>query len=126
MGVGIEVLRNGINDLLESHPSLEPFQSTIQGAKGARLRRYLTFSGHPIGHEHTLKTHQNIWVRRDDVRWNRLRDIECILKTAAELRNSDGANSNLFAVPAFQDADLIRFKIINLSQAARVITEVVS
>lgn len=122
----IDALRVGIADLLESHPSILPFVSSVPESMGIRLRRYRTVSGNPIGHEHTPTTLQNIWVRRDDVRWNRLKDLEATLKLSSELADNTKANSNLFVVPEFRNADLIRFAVRDMSQAARVIAEVVS
>lgn len=120
----IDSLRDAIASALDCDPRLTFFESRVPGAKGVRLRRYVDRSGRPIGHEHTLTTQQNLWVRRDDVRLSRVGDIPHVLKTANELSDYDSANSNLFAVEAFRNRDLIRFKITDVSQALRVLSEV--
>lgn len=113
-----------IEGFLSSHLSVEKFELTREGSKSVRLKRYLIDGERPVGHEHTLTTMQNIWVRRDDVRLGRLRDVSHVIKTAAELANKESANSNLFAVPQFNGCDLIRFGVRTPAEAVRVLSEV--
>jgi hypothetical protein len=118
----IDGLRDAIENVLGGLRHSKPFDSPIAGAKGVRLKRYIV-GGIPVGHEHTTSTVQNIWVRRDDVRLSRLIDIAHKIKTADELKARSGANSNLFAVGAFRDRDLIRFGVKSEAEAFRVLSE---
>lgn len=114
-----EELRNAIRALLISHPAI-----SISGAgHAAHAERYLTREGNPIGFEPDRVEHQNLWVTANSVRLHVLRDLDFVEYDKAKFSDSK-PNHNLFGEAAFKDADLVRFKVTSLWQAARVILEV--
>lgn len=120
--MSVDSVKTTIEGFLQNFIGAEPF-STSPSAKDIRLKRYVV-NGLPIGHEHTTKTMQNLWVCSDDVRISRLKDISHVLKRAEKLSGNTGANSNLFALPEFKGFDLLRFSVRNESEAVRILSEV--
>lgn len=112
-------LRDAIRALLNSHPGISP--SPVGHA--AHAERYLTRKGMPIGFEPDRIEHQNIWVRADAVRLHMISGIDHVTYQHTDFATSK-PNHNLFGEPAFKDNDLIRFKIVDIWQAVRVILEV--
>lgn len=114
-----EELRNAIRALLDSHPNIV----VSPAGHATHAERYLTTQGQPIGLEPDRVRFQNLWVRADGVRRHVLADIDHVPYRQAGFAESK-PNHNLFGEPTFRDCDLIRFKVANLWQAARVIREV--
>jgi hypothetical protein len=114
-----EELRNAIRALLTSHPAI----STSGAGHAAHAERYLTSDGKPIGFEPDRVEHQNLWVTANSVRLHMLRDLDFVEYDKTKFSDSK-PNHNLFGEAALKDADLVRFKVTSLWQAARVILEV--
>ena len=122
MTIAIDALRSLIEAVLNGLPESRFFASSVAGARGVRLKRYVV-GRIPVGHEHTPKTLQNIWVRRGDIRLSRLVDIPHTIKSAKELKSKSGANSNLFALEEFRNCDLVRFGVKSEAEIIRVLAE---
>ncbi|TIT66274.1 MAG: hypothetical protein E5W90_13015 [Mesorhizobium sp.] len=114
-----EELREAIRALLASHPAI----SVSTKGHATHAERYVASNGAPLGFEPARVRHQNLWVRADSVRTNRLNDIESEPYDHSIFAASK-PNHNLFGEPAFKDADLICFKVTGLWQAVRIIAEV--
>lgn len=116
-----EELGEAVKALIESHPRVSV--SPKNHAKHAD--RYLTADGAPIGREPGRVRFQNLWVRADSVNRRRLRDLE---EPDSYFDHTTFAtskpNHDLFGEPAFKDCDLIRYRVRDLWQAARIIAEV--
>lgn len=112
-------LGKAVQMLLESHPGI----STSSSGHVAHVERYITKSGQPIGLELRVMSFKNIWVRADSVRRNQLADID---QQFYDHRTFDTSkpNHDLYGEHAFKDTDLICFKVKELWQAVRVISEV--
>lgn len=116
---GLE-LRAAIRALLETHPDL----AVSSVGHVAHVWRYMSSEGSPIGLEPERVRFQNIWVRADTVRLHKLGGIDKRLYPLADFHKSKPKH-DLYGEARFQNADLICFKVTNLWQAVRVITEVV-
>lgn len=114
-----EELREAIRALLADHPTI----SASSKGHATHAERYVASNGAPLGFEPARVRHQNLWVRADSVRINRLSDIDCERYDHLTFAVSK-PNHNLFGEAAFKDADLICFKVTDLWQAVRIITEV--
>ena len=116
-----EELRSAIRALLTSHPSVEV--SPAGHAKHAE--RYLCSNGAPIGLEPARVRFQNLWVRSDSVRRNRLDDIEHTFFDHQDFAAMGSKpNHDLYGETRFKDCDLLRYRIHDLWQSVRVIEEV--
>lgn len=112
-------LRAAILALLDSHPAI-----SVSGEGHAKhALRYVSSDGAPVGFEPRTVRFQNLWVRADAVRRHRLTDIDSRHYAHADFHASK-PNHDLFGEPRFKDTDLICFKVTNLWQAVRVISEV--
>ncbi|MER8899103.1 MULTISPECIES: hypothetical protein [unclassified Mesorhizobium] len=114
-----EKLREAIRALLTSHPAI----SVSSNGHATHAERYVASNGAPLGFEPARIKHQNLWVRADSVRASRLSDIISEPYDHSTFAMSK-PNHNLFGEPAFKDTDLICFKLTDLWQAVRIITEV--
>ncbi|RKQ70358.1 hypothetical protein [Oceanibaculum indicum] len=114
-----EELRDAIRAMLESHPGI----SVSSAGHVTHAERYVTLAGAPVGFEPKRVEFQNLWVRSDSIRLTRLRDIDHVCYRAENFSEST-PNHNLFGEKAFKNADLVRFKVTDLWQAARVLLEV--
>jgi len=113
-------LRDGIRDLLTAHPDVSVFDA----GHTIHLERYVCINGEAFGHEAERSTKQNLWVRRDGIRFHAVSDIAHRVNTVEARKSGSKPNHHLFAIPAFKDADLVCFFPANLWDAARIILEV--
>ena len=115
-------LRDAIVALIDAHPGIAPSKVGVRG-RVAHAWIYVTEDGMPLAIEPERTGLQNLWTRRDAVNPRRLSDI---LSVAYDHRTFDTSkpNHNLFGEQAFKDADLVRYRVADLWQAARVIMEV--
>ncbi|BCG95986.1 hypothetical protein [Mesorhizobium sp. 131-2-1] len=114
-----EELREAIRALLADHPAI----SISSKGHATHAERYVATNGAPLGFEPARVRHQNLWVRADSVRVNRLSDIDSEPYDHSTFAESK-PNHNLFGEAAFKDADLICFKVTDLWQAVRIVAEV--
>lgn len=114
-----EGLRAAIQALLASHPSL----SISSAGHAKHAHRFLSAQGFPVGFEPRTVRFQNLWVRADSVRAQALSDLTSRPYPLSGFSVSK-PNHDLFGEEAFKDADLICFKVTDIWQAVRVISEV--
>ena len=118
---GVE-LRDAIVALIEAHPGVAPSKVGV-GGRVAHAWIYVTEDGLPLAIEPERVGLQNLWTRCDAVNPRRLSDIPSVAYDHRTFGTSK-PNHNLFGEPAFKDADLVRYRIADVWQAARVIMEV--
>ena len=114
-----EDLRAAVLALLDSHPSV----SASPAGHAKHALRHVAAHGAPIGFEPRTVRFQNLWVRSDSVRAHWLADIDSRYYAHADFHVSK-PNHDLFGEPGFKDTDLVCFKVKDLWEAVRVITEV--
>jgi hypothetical protein len=122
--ITIEELKAGISALLDSHSGLSPMISIrIAGDEPVKMRRF-TFKGGEgaVAMEHNLKTQVNLWVRRNGIRLDRLKDVTHRIKPASTDGNP-GRHSNLEQISSFKGETLVCFTPETLWQAARILHE---
>lgn len=115
----VEDLRAAIRALLDSHPEIEPSRA----GHVAHAERYRVRNGANIGLETKGARHQNLFVEAGAVSLSRLKDIDHQAYAAADYAVSK-PNHDLFHADAFGRVDIIRFKVSNLWEAVRILTEV--
>jgi len=114
-----EDLRAAIRALLDSHPKIEPSRA----GHVAHAERYRALNGANIGLEPKGARHQNLFVEAAAVRLSRLNDIEHQAYAAVDYAVTK-PNHDLFHVDAFGKVDIMRFKVTDLWQAVRILSEV--
>jgi hypothetical protein len=114
-----EDLRAAIRVLLDSHANIEPSRA----GHVAHAERYRALNGANIGLEPKGARHQNLFVEARAIRLSRLNDIDHKAYAAADYAVSK-PNHDLFHADAFGRVDIIRFKVSDLWQAVRILTEV--
>ncbi|MBI5164357.1 MAG: hypothetical protein HY985_10700 [Magnetospirillum sp.] len=118
----VDELRDGIRALLASHPAIRKLdEDGLRGADTLYVERYSYGVDRGIGHEARLKTQQNLWVHRDAVSLDWLKDIKHEVKPGYEKGQDPGRNSNLEQIPGFRQEPLICFYPKTLWEAVRVI-----
>ncbi|URI14336.1 hypothetical protein [Brevundimonas albigilva] len=112
-------LRDAVRRLLHTHPDVHPSTAGHAGY----VERYRTAKSSNIGLETRGERHQNLFVEAASVDLGRLVDIPHEVYPAADFDRTR-PNSNLFHIDAFQDVDIVRFKLSDLDQAKRVLADV--
>lgn len=109
-------LRDVIRGLIAADPHIRP---SLAGHTGY-IERYRSVTGANIGLETRGERHQNLYVEAHRVDLARVGDIP-----HQPYRIADAAkpNSNLFHAEAFDEVDIIRFKLEGPEQAERVLAE---
>ncbi|MCC6856578.1 MAG: hypothetical protein IT189_11030 [Microbacteriaceae bacterium] len=113
-------LQDAIRGLIRSYPRVRPFV----GGHTKYVERYLIDGTIPLGHEVARKSFQNLWVRKADIDLGSLADIDHEVYDHRGF-NESGPNSNLFAVPEFNGADLVCFRVRTRTDAARITDHIV-
>lgn len=111
-------LRAAILELIDAHPNLNPSPS----GNVAYALRFKTGSGLPLAVEPRGKTFQNVWVRANSVNLTNLSGIDKVSYDHTTFGTSR-PNHDLYSDPAFKGTDLIRFKVDDVWQAARILFE---
>lgn len=112
-------LRDAVRRLLHTHPDVRPSTAGHAGY----IERYRTTKGLNIGLETRGERHQNLFVEASAVDLGRVGDIPHEVYPAADF-DRRRPNSNLFHIDAFRYVDIVRFKLSDVDQAHRVLTDV--
>jgi hypothetical protein len=112
-------LRDAVRRLLDAHPDVRPSTAGHAGY----IERYRTTTDASIGLETRGERHQNLFVEAAAVDLARIGDIPHKVYPAADFDRTR-PNSNLFHADAFRDVDIVRFKLVDLDQARRVLADV--
>lgn len=112
-------LRDAVRRLLHTHPDVRPSTAGHAGY----IERYRKAKGANIGLETRGERYQNLFVEASAVDLSRVGDIPHKVYLAADFDRTR-PNSNLFHTDAFPDVDIVRFKLLDLDQAKRLLAEV--
>ncbi|MRG74149.1 hypothetical protein GH722_20510 [Alphaproteobacteria bacterium HT1-32] len=122
----VQALKDGINDLLDSHPSLRPLPATglIKSSHTKKTQRYtLNDSSFGIGHVVEDKTITLLWVPEISVssKSRPLIGITPVPSPSYKPGENSGRHSNLEVIPGFRYKAALCYEPKNLWEAARII-----